>query len=49
MNTKQFFCVLSLLCAWQVDLEAAELEYQQEVAQEQVSPDNKADLTTETE
>ncbi len=48
MNTKQFFCVLSLLCAWQLDLEAAELEYEQEVAQTQIAPHNIADLTTET-
>ncbi len=49
MNTKQFFCVLSLLCAWQIDLEASELEYQQEIAQEQIAPDNIADLSVETE
>jgi hypothetical protein len=48
MNTKQFFCVLSMLFAWQLDLEASELEYQQEIAQEQIAPDNITDLDAET-
>ena len=47
MNTKQFLCVFALLCAWQVDLETAELENQQEAVQEQLSPDNLTDAEAE--